>query len=286
MSARAEFFGNIKNRDRYMLQDSQSTAVVDDAASQPFVGRWNRLVSTTNWEKGRIICEWRAELLAAGRPAADSSDEAWAERVGGVTGQHAGRLRRVFHRFGQVHQSYDGLYWSHFQAALDWSDAEMWLEGALQNQWSVAQMRAKRSETLGDAQQDANVHVEWNDDESIESLPPERITGTVARVRDLPADENDEFDDTAEASASGSSNGSGESKSASPPDRKSKPQKVPSQPFANVPELPDDLAGAVETFKLAIVRHRLSGWREVTTGDVLAALNALRELTLAPLDQN
>ena len=31
-----------------------------------FVGQWNRLVSTTNWEKGRIICQWR-DALCAGR---------------------------------------------------------------------------------------------------------------------------------------------------------------------------------------------------------------------------
>jgi len=43
---------------------------------------------------------------------------------------------------------YEGLYWSHLQAALDWDDAEMWLEGAIQNQWSVSQMRGQRWETL------------------------------------------------------------------------------------------------------------------------------------------
>jgi hypothetical protein len=269
-----------------MLEASPSIAVVDDAASQPFVGRWNRLVSTTNWEKGRIICEWRSELLAAGRPPADAGDEAWAERVGGVTGQHVGRLRRVFHRFGQVYQSYDGLYWSHFQAALDWKDAEMWLEGALQNDWSVAQMRAKRSETFGDAEQVADAHAEWVENETVEPLPEERITGTVARVRDFSGDKGNDFEHEPEESASPASNGAGASRIASPPDRKSKPQKAGSQPFANMPELPDDLAGAVESFKLAIVRHRLSGWREVRAADVLAALDALRELTLAPLEQN
>ncbi|MCU0720641.1 MAG: hypothetical protein MUC83_13110 [Pirellula sp.] len=27
----------------------------------PFVGKWNTLISQTNWEKGRIISEWRKE---------------------------------------------------------------------------------------------------------------------------------------------------------------------------------------------------------------------------------
>src|SRR5205085_7146017 len=75
-------------------------------ASQPFVGRWNHLVSTTNWEKGRIIAQWRAALEEQHLPIGDFSDEAWARLVGGVTGQHVGRLRRVFQRFGQAHEQY------------------------------------------------------------------------------------------------------------------------------------------------------------------------------------
>ena len=117
---------------------------IDDPAvestSHPYLGRWNHLVSTTNWEKGRIICEWREALLAAGAAARSCTDEAWSRRVGNLTPQHCGRLRRVWQRFGKVRDQYPGLYWSHFQAALEWSDAEMWLEGAVQNGWSIARM--------------------------------------------------------------------------------------------------------------------------------------------------
>src|SRR5262245_8905362 len=88
------------------------------AASQPYVGRWNKLVSTTNWEKGRIIVQWREALIAQGLPVTEYSDEAWCRLVGGVSGQHAGRLRRVAQRFGQMQEQYPGLYWSHYQAAL------------------------------------------------------------------------------------------------------------------------------------------------------------------------
>ena len=83
---------------------------------------------------------------------AEYSDETWSRQVGSVTPQHVGRLRRVYERFGQVYDGYDdGLYWSHFQAALDWNDAEMWLEGAVQNDWSISEMRRTRWETLGGA---------------------------------------------------------------------------------------------------------------------------------------
>ena len=72
----------------------EQAAVVVEAATE-YVGRWNRLVSTTNWEKGRIISEWRAAMQQADAAAASYTDDAWSQQVGGVTPQHVGRLRRV-----------------------------------------------------------------------------------------------------------------------------------------------------------------------------------------------
>ena len=46
--------------------EALSTVVVEAAAE--YVGRWNRLVSTTNWEKGRIVSEWREALRTGRRP--------------------------------------------------------------------------------------------------------------------------------------------------------------------------------------------------------------------------
>ncbi len=129
--------------------EEQVTLLAD--ASTEYVGRWNRLISTTNWEKGRIICQWRETLQQAGAPAESFTDDAWSRQVGGVTPQHVGRLRRVCKRFGDVFEQYAGLYWSHFQAACDWPDAEMYLEGAMQSGWSVSQMREQRWEATGGA---------------------------------------------------------------------------------------------------------------------------------------
>ena len=66
------------------LQDpvdtENSLAAADDSAieraSREYVGRWNRLISSTNWEKGRIISQWREALIEAGAPAAACTDEA------------------------------------------------------------------------------------------------------------------------------------------------------------------------------------------------------------------
>ena len=129
--------------------ESPLQTVETDAASLTYVGQWRGLVSTTNWEKGSIINKWRAALRASGAEPQLWSDDAWSRRVGQVTGQHIGRLRRVYERFGAMRGDYPGLYWSHFQASLDWPDAEMWLEGAVQNDWSIGEMRARRWETTG-----------------------------------------------------------------------------------------------------------------------------------------
>ena len=253
------------------------------AASAPYVGQWQRLVSTTNWQKGRIIGQWRESLAAQGVPPAESSDEAWARLVGGVTGQHAGRLRRVFARFGAVHEQYDGLFWSHFQAALDWDDAEMWLQGATSSGWSVARMRDERRRTLGLVEESAEAAEEVDEDageiadfgmrnaESRESAEfgmrnaeLEQAEVRVPRSEDEDEDEDDSPD--------------------SPPHREADASRSPiaAAPFAELPELPDDLAEAFETMKLAILRHKAQAWREVSLADVLGMLEGLRELAAAP----
>ncbi len=159
-----------------------------DQTSEQFLGQWKRLVSTTNWEKGQIIHAWRETLRASGAPPAEYSDEAWARRVGHVTPQHVGRLRRAFERFDAVREDYPGLYWSHFQAALDWDDAEMWLEGAVQSDWSIADMRHKRWETLGGGQAtdeaaEDEAAAPWDDDADGADDSGEVAGGTLGVVR-------------------------------------------------------------------------------------------------------
>lgn len=53
-------------------------------------------------------------------------------------------------------------------------------------------------------------------------------------------------------------------------------------PFAEVMELPDDMADAFESFKLAILRHRLSGWAAVRAPDVHTALFLLAQIVEDP----
>lgn len=257
------------------------------AAAEPFVGRWQTLESTTNWEKGRIIAEWRAELEAANAPVTQYSDEAWSTLVGNVTSQHVGRLRRVHARFGDAADQYAGLYWSHFQAAIDWQDAEMWLEGAVQNKWSISQMRAKRWETVGDEQGQRTPG--WTEPSSAQggayssgepsssgdpsgaATAGEPVGSSSQPATDAPFDADpvgplDAGDAERDVAAL---NG---------------PDATPVRPFENLAELPDDLADAFEQFKLAIVTHRLAGWQEASLADVLASLDALKRLASAPVE--
>jgi hypothetical protein len=260
------------------------SALVDQACEQ-FVGQWRRLVSTTNWEKGRIIHEWREALRSGDSPSSQCSDEAWSLRVGNVTPQHVGRLRRVFERFAAVRDDYPGLYWSHFQAALDWDDAEMWLEGAVRNDWSIAEMRDKRGEALGLPEVDVSTEATslaepW--DEDAEPAGADLLSATTEVVR-APADaaDDDDFGGDEEGydrsqfddEAAGSLEEEGGS---------SAPDIV--RPFAELPPLPSDVNDAFEAYKLCILRHKLDGWREISRDDMLASLDSLKRLALAPAD--
>ena len=271
--------------------DATDTAELD-TASQPFEGRWAQLVSTTNWEKGQIIHEWRLALKASEAPATEYSDEAWARRVGGVTGQHVGRLRRVYERFGGSFTQYEGLYWSHFQAALDWDDAEMWLEGTIQNSWSVSQMRQARWQALGASddgkpQDEDIVTSELNEDLDVrEDHPP--VVETIASVEAPPNREGPEFegpdfgdedDEPGASSASGQSAPVDETSPSIPPEDE---PAAPIRPFENIPELPDDVSESFESFKLCIIRHKANDWREISRENMLSALESLKELALAP----
>jgi hypothetical protein len=259
--------------------DSQQLAEL----AMPFVGQWNQLISTTNWEKGRIISDWRATLIASGVDSQQYSDEAWARRVGGVTAPHVGRLRRVHDRFADSYETYQGLYWSHFLAALDWEDAPLWLEGAVQSGWSVAGMREQRWQAHGavDSQRPtASQIVDVDLDEDVTDTGTAPAQGGTREYGDEPATsmgktyENPDFGDEDEfqSLAGPTDTGGG---GFTPMNETNEPQPSPVQPFANLPELPDDLADAIEMMKLAILRHKSNKWEKVDIEVVAKYLEAI-----------
>jgi len=267
---------------------SQAKSPVESPESQSYVSQWVRLISTTNWDKGRIILEWRDALIGSDRPAGEYSDEIWSQLVGSVTGQHVGRLRRVYQRFASVYQRYDRLFWSHFQASVDWDDAEMWLEGASQSKWSVSQMRKHRWETMGSLapdepkEEDVIASEKDEDFEPANDSPPDSAARNSSGSGDI-AGAGPRYD--------GPDFGDADAKEFSPSDNAPMPETASAsdgstvalvQPFGSLPTLPDDVADAFESFKLALLRHKAEGWKELSRDELFGILDALKELALAP----
>jgi hypothetical protein len=271
------------------------THLIDETTAL-YLGHWRRLVSTTNWEKGRIISQWRQTRAEAGATLGEISDEAWSRSVGNVTAQHVGRLRRAWERFSAVRNDYEGLYWSHFQAATEWDDAEMWLEGAMQSDWSVMDMRRQRAATLGlvdsaDSEPSAAEPV----DEDAEATPGEqRSLARESLVRDPAGDADDS------RGAAGNRRPSADNRDAADDEHGDEPFDGPfdgpdaaaqdrgdgrysggKSPLADLPSLPADVSDAFEAFKLCILRHKLAGWTDLSREDLLRSLDALKELALA-----
>jgi hypothetical protein len=270
-------------------QGGMETAIIDETTRR-YLGQWQRLVSTTNWDKGRILCAWRQSLQVSGAAAAEYSDEAWSRQVGNVTPQHVGRLRRTWERFGAVSNEYAGLYWSHFQAASDWPDAEMWLEGAVQSDWSVLQMRQQRATALGLVEADsgsADAGTPWDEDGEVPpagtpSAAREAVVQDPGAGRGTQADEYDANESQRDSAEAGDWEEEGSADSRQRATHKPTPAAEPRRPLAELPSLPADVSEAFESFKLCILRHKLAGWSEISPADMLAALDALKELALAP----
>ena len=250
-----------------------------ESMSEEFVGRWQTLVSATNWEKGRIISDWRESLIAAGVKAAQYSDECWSRTVGNVSPQHVGRLRRVHERFAGVAKEYPGLFWSHFQSALDWEDAEMWLQGAVQSKWSVSQMRDVRWEAIGAPPElkprDEDV-ISSELDEDFTATRENIIVGTSEVVRD-PADRGSkEKKRTGRTSKAGVSESAREVEALTGTERDVAARRASTA--VDLAAWPEDLAESFDQFKLAILRHKLAGWEEVAADEILTGLASLEEI--------
>ena len=268
---------------------SELSDALDDprslALSEPFVNQWSVLISRTNWEKGAIICAWRQELQNQAAPPSAYSDEAWSRRVGGVTSQHVGRLRRVYQRFGSSYGTYANLYWTHFLAALDWDDAEMWLEGASQSEWSISEMRSTRWQANGgqpgaepELTDVASSSIDEDFEPSSEPLNRQREEEETRNSKDI--SEGPRYDGPDFGDESDSSGAIATADDALDDEVVDAPAEPTVSPFASLPTLPVDVADALEQFKLAIIRHRTRNWEEFSRDDLLRTIEALRQFAL------
>ena len=226
--------------------------------------------------KRGISLAWRTALADAGALPQESTDEAWSQRVGNVSSQHVGPLRRVCERFTAVKDSYAGLFWSHFQAALDWQDAECGWRGPCKTsgrwprcaasdgkRWAGCPRMSRTNPTL------------WPPTMTkTSSRPSKALSAALAGSTSDDADAID--DDAANLSLDETTDGP------VPFDADAfAPEEVAARPFAHLAALPDDLAEAFEAFKLAIVRHRLDGWRTWLWMTSCMSIDALKSLALS-----
>ncbi|MBQ9874211.1 MAG: hypothetical protein IJM30_07085 [Thermoguttaceae bacterium] len=266
--------------------------LVDEIASE-FVGFWNALVSKTNWEKGKVIHSWRVKLIDAGVPRRIYSDEAIAKRIGNVSPQHVGRLRRVYERFGESEPSAE-LYWSHYQAALDWEDADVWLKKAAEEKLSVAQMRIDRWEKTGaklshkpkeedivDSERDEDVNPR-NDSNSTSFDSDDSVSGKEAI---LAGDDDSKKKSKKKKGAKNDQNAPlGEfAGDAEPWEASAETFRTPEvlEAISKLDPLPDDLADAFETLKVAILSHKLAGWDDVQPVQIAAYFSEFKRLLVS-----
>ena len=253
-----------------------------------FIGFWNRLISQTNWEKGKVIYSWRTRLVEAGLPRSVYSDEAIAQRIGGISSQHVGRLRRVYEKFGADAapwrgEEYKSLYWSHFQAALDWDDAPRWLKKASVEALSVAQMRIARWEEYGapaivasEPYEDVNPRndsqAEFLDTVPVALSEEKDEAKKSAAPEETPSPDDEKPENSALLEAKGSDE---------PWTSSVAPTGEILRAMGDFPALPDDLARPIAELKEAILNHKVSGWADVSQNDLVVWLGALRGLALS-----
>jgi len=167
----------------------------------------------------------------------------------------------------------------------------MWLEGGVRNGWSVAQMRAQRWQTLGLAEPTEPVGESadasrWDEDGMPAELGGDPLLApSVAGVQDAAAAPREIGQETDPSEMGGSSEGSEGSAAAGIRPGEGVAAGTggnPVKPLEDLPPLPDDLAEAFEAFKLALLKHKLSGWCDVACDDVLRSLDGLKRLAVAP----
>lgn len=110
---------------------------------QQLVQRAQNAVSRCNWEVGECAAQW-TERYARGRTDAD-----FAAMVG-LSADQVYQRRRVAEVFGETHENYSSLKWSHFYTCLTWDDAGECLQWAAENQATVAEMKAWRRAIRGE----------------------------------------------------------------------------------------------------------------------------------------
>jgi len=125
-------------------------------------------VSQCNWIVGECAAKWTRKY-ARGRTDGD-----FAALVG-LSADQVYQRRRVWETFGDVSSEYPTLKWSHFYIALRWDDAPECLQWAIENEATVAEMKAWRRVQRGEDKTEAAPADPWVGDPAIRFVPTEPV---------------------------------------------------------------------------------------------------------------
>ncbi len=112
-------------------------------SEENLIERARGALSNCNWVIGECAAQW-TEKYAKGRTDADFGNQI------GLSSDQVFQRRRVWETFHDVREEYKNLKWSHYYVALNWEDSAECLNWAVENQATVAQMRAWRRSVHGE----------------------------------------------------------------------------------------------------------------------------------------
>ena len=161
----------------------------------------------------------------------------------------------------------------------------MWLEGVVQNKWSVSGMRKQRWETLGKVGNepvDSDIVVSESAEEAQSLALSENARSNDRDYMEGPVHEGPDWGDEERPAGNSSSNTATLDEEPKSDLEIEAPHEV--RPFESFTDLPDDVMEAASDFKVAIIRHKADQWSEISRNDMVALLDALKRLAeLAPV---
>lgn len=153
-----------------MATGTKDTAAADAKpdTEEQLISRAQVAVSRCNWVVGECAAAW-TERYAKGRTDVD---------FGALVGMSADQIyqrRRVWETFGEVHEKFPHLKWSHYYVALNWEDAQECLEWADENEATVAEMRAWRRAMRGEDLSEPPPFDTWAGEPTVGYVPTDPV---------------------------------------------------------------------------------------------------------------
>lgn len=121
----------------------ENSAAATTESEETLLEKARGALSNCNWIVGECAAQW-TDRYARGRGDADFGN------MIGLSADQVYQRRRVWETFHDVREVYPSLKWSHFYVAINWDDASECLQWALENQATVAEMRAWRRSIHGE----------------------------------------------------------------------------------------------------------------------------------------